>query len=156
MRKTLLATAAALGASLMVAAPAQANEGRAEVRGGVLWGYGQSEGVAGVALGYDWDLGSSAFGGIEVSGDKILEDNTRVAFGATARVGVKAGDATKVYAAGGYTSKPCSGCDDAVHLGGGLQQNLGGKVYLKAEYRHFFAGSAGDYDSVVGGIGLNF
>jgi outer membrane immunogenic protein len=151
MKKLLIAA----GFALAIATPAQADEGHFEGRGGVIWGFGGSEGVAGVALGYDWDLGDSAFGGIEVSGDKILTSGTRIAFGATARVGVKAGESTKLYADGGYTTKPCGGCDDAVHLGAGLQQSVGGGVYLKASYRHFFSG-AGDFDAVVGGVGLNF
>jgi opacity protein-like surface antigen len=152
MKKSLLA---AVGLSLVIATPAYANEGRAEVRGGVLWGFGDSEGVAGIALGYDWDLGDSAFGGVEVSGDKILEDGSKIAFGATGRLGIKAGESTKVYADGGYTSKPCTGCDDSLHVGAGLEQKLGTSVYIKVAYRHFFSG-AGDFDAVVGGLGLNF
>ena len=79
MRKILLTTAAALGASLVMAAPAQANEARVEARGGVIWGVGDSEAIAGVAVGYDFDLGEAAFAGVEASGDKVLIDGTKLA-----------------------------------------------------------------------------
>jgi opacity protein-like surface antigen len=154
MRKFLLTTAAALGASLAIAAPAQADEGRVEARGGVVWGYGSSEGVAGVAAGYDWDLGSSAFVGAEVSADKILESGTKVQFGANARLGFKAGEATKIYATGGVSTKPASGLDEAWNAGAGVQQDLG-SVYIKAEYRHYWVNGA-DFNAVVGGLGVNF
>lgn len=155
MRKILLATAAVLGASFAIAAPAQANEGRVEARGGVVWGYGSSEGVAGVAAGYDWDLGSSAFVGAEVSADKILESGAKIQFGVNGRVGLNAGESTKIYATGGVSTKPASGLDEAWNAGAGLQQDLGGKLYIKAEYRHYWV-SGGDFDAVVGGIGVNF
>ncbi|MBO9603153.1 MAG: outer membrane beta-barrel protein [Novosphingobium sp.] len=154
MRKIILTTAAALGATLAIAAPAQADEGRVEARGGVAWGYGDSKGVAGVAAGYDWDLGSAAFVGGEVSADKILDGDAKVQFGANARLGIKAGAATKVYATGGVSTKPASGLDETWNLGAGVQQSLG-KMYIKAEYRHYWVNSA-DYNAVVGGVGFNF
>jgi opacity protein-like surface antigen len=155
MRKLLLTTAVALGASLAVAAPASANEGRVEARGGVVWGYGSSEGVAGVAAGYDWDLGSSAFVGAEVSADKILASGAKIQFGVNARLGLNAGESTKVYATGGISTKPASGLDEAWNAGAGVQQDLGGTVYIKAEYRHYWV-SGGDFNAVVGGVGVNF
>lgn len=155
MRKVLLAMGA-IGASLAIAAPAQANEARVEARGGVWWGYGQSEATAGVAAGYDFDLGDSAFVGLEASGDKILTDGTKVAFGAAARAGFKAGEATKIFANGGYTTEVCDGCDDTWHLGAGVQHKLGGNFYIKAEYRHFFVENFEDADAVVGGVGVTF
>lgn len=155
MRKVLLAMGA-IGASLAVAAPAQANEARVEARGGVIWGYGDSEAIAGIAAGYDFDLGSSAFAGVEASGDKILIDGTKVAFGVGARVGVKAGEATKIYANGGYTTEVADGADDTWHLGAGIQHKLGSQFYIKAEYRHFFVENWDDADAVVGGVGVTF
>ncbi|WEK47311.1 MAG: hypothetical protein P0Y56_03230 [Candidatus Andeanibacterium colombiense] len=154
MRKILLATAAALTASLAIAAPAQANEARVEAHGGAVWAYGDTKGVAGVAAGYDWDLGSSAFVGAEASADKILVDGAKVQFGANARLGFKAGAATKIYATGGVSTKPYSGLDETWNLGAGVQQSLG-KVYIKAEYRHYWVNSA-DLDAVVGGVGVTF
>ena len=85
MRLVLLSLAAA-GATL-AATPALANEARVEARGGVIWNGSDSEAIAGVAAGYDVDLGEKTFVGVEVSGDKILTDHTRVSFGASARAG---------------------------------------------------------------------
>ena len=155
MRKILLAMGA-IGASLAIAAPAHANEARIEARGGVFWGYGDSEGTAGVAVGYDFDLGQSAFAGVEASGDKILVDGTKVAFGLSGRLGLKAGEATKVYGLGGYTTEPFDGGEDSWHAGAGVQQKLGSAFYIKAEYRHFFVNNWDDADAVVGGVGLTF
>jgi hypothetical protein len=153
MRKVLFA----LLASLAMASPALANESRVEARGGVIWNGGDSEAIAGVAAGYDFDLGSKAFAGAEVSADKILESNTRVAFGFTGRAGVKVSDAGKLYAAGGYTTKPCRFCDDSLHLGAGYQHNFGRNLYGKVEYRHYFVDNGGsDPDAVVAGVGMHF
>jgi outer membrane immunogenic protein len=149
--------ALSIAAALVSASPAVANEARVEARGGVLWDGTDSEDVWGIAAGYDWDLGSSTFAGLEVSGDKIGASGTKVSFGATGRLGTKVGTATKLYVDGGYTSEPCDLCDDAVHLGAGVEQGLGGNFYGKLGYRHFFVGNGNtDYNSVVAGVGLRF
>lgn len=152
MRKVLLP----LLASLAVASPALANESRVEARGGVIWDNGQEEAIAGIAAGYDFDLGNTAFAGVEVSADKVLESNTRVAFGFTGRVGAKLGEAGKLYGAGGYTTKPCKFCEDSIHLGAGYQHNFGSKLYGKVEYRHYFVDNGSDPDAVVAGLGVRF
>lgn len=152
MRKVLLA----LAASMVVATPALANELRVEGRGGVIWDGGDSEGIAGIAAGYDYDLGESAFVGAEVSADKILEGGTKVSFGFGARAGAKLG-AGKLYAAGSYQTEPCDLCQDAWTLGAGYQHNFGSNLYGKVEYRHYFVkNTSNDPDSVVAGIGLRF
>jgi outer membrane immunogenic protein len=133
------------------ASPALANEGRVEARGGIVWAGGGEEAVAGAAAGYDWDLGESAFIGVEGSADKILVDGIDVLFGATARVGAKLGENGRLYATGGYTF----GEGDAAHIGAGYQHNLGESVYAKVEYRHFFDDFA-DLDAAVVGIGFRF
>ena len=153
MRTTILAIAAALAA----ATPALANEARVEARGGAIWDGGTTEGIAGIALGYDWDLGQSTFVGVEASGDKILTSGTKVAFGVTGRAGVKVGEAGKLYAATGYTTETCDTCEDAWHLGAGYQHSFGGNLYGKVEYRHYFVGNGfSDPDAVVAGIGVKF
>jgi len=153
MRTVILSLAVALAA----ATPALANEARVEARAGVIWGGGDSEAVAGAAVGYDFDLGSSAFAGVEVSADKVLDSAAnRVAFGFTGRLGVKVGENDKVFAAGGYTTKFSQFGVDSEHLGAGWQHNFG-PVYGKVEYRHFFTNQGVvDADAVVGGIGINF
>lgn len=153
MRLVLLS----LAASLVAASPALANEGRIEGRGGVIWGSGNSEAIAGIAAGYDWDMGSKAFVGLEVSGDKILESNTRVAFGAAARAGLKTSEAGKLYAIGGYATKPCKFCEESWNLGAGYEHKLSGNIYGKVEYRHNFVGNNIADTNVAGvGLGLRF
>lgn len=154
MRKFLLP----LAASLVIATPALANEARVEARGGVVWGSGNSEAIVGVAAGYDFDLGTSAFAGVEVSGDKILDSATkRIVFGFTGRAGVKASENDKVFATVGYATKPCALCVDSVTAGAGWEHNFGQKLYGKVEYRHFFTSdNAPDNDAVAVGLGVRF
>lgn len=148
MRKTAIALAAATAA--LVAVPAQANEGRVEARGGIAWAGGQEEAIAGVAAGYDFDLGSTTFVGLEGSADKILANGADVVFGATARAGVKVGTAGKLYATAGYSFND----GDAFHAGAGYQHKLGEKLYVKAEYRRFF--DTVDINTAAVGLGLTF
>lgn len=151
MRKILLP----LLASLAVATPALANEARVEARGGVYWLPGASKGTAGVAAGYDYDLGPSAFVGAEVSADKILTSGTKVAFGFNGRGGVKL-DKAKLFVVGGYTTEPCDFCDGAWDAGAGVEYTFISNVYGKVEYRHFFTKNADDSDALVAGVGLKF
>ena len=149
--------AAALAATSFAAAPAMANEARVEARGGIVWNGSDSEAVAGAAAGYDFDLGEKSFAGVEVSGDKILTDHTRVSFGASARAGAKLGDPVKLYAVGGYATKPCKGCEGSFNLGAGYQHNFGQNFYGKVEYRHSFVGNGvKDNDAAVAGLGVRF
>lgn len=153
MKKVIAFSAAAL---LVSAAPAMANEVRVEARGGVIWD-GSTEAIAGVAVGYDFDLGSSAFAGLEASGDKILVDGSRVSFGFGGRLGAKLGEAGKLYAAAAYQTKPCGLCEDSLSVGGGYQHAFGDKFYGKVEYRHFFVDSGvSDPDAVIAGLGVKF
>ena len=152
MRKYLMF----LAASLAVATPALANEARVEARGGVYWTPGDTAGTAGVAAGYDFDLGS-AFAGGEVSADKILESGTKVAYGFTGRLGVKPSPGDKLFAAAGYTTKPCDLCEHATNLGAGWEHSFASRLYGKVEYRHFFtAGGAPDSNAVSAGLGVKF
>lgn len=144
-------------ASLAVASPALANEARVEARGGVIWDQGQSEAIAGVAAGYDWDLGSTTFVGVEASADKILTDNTRVSWGAGGRIGVKVLPGTKAYALADWESKNTRYGNSAVGVGGGVQQDVGSRYYLKAEYQHLLIGdNTPDADRGLVGVGVKF
>jgi hypothetical protein len=140
----------ALAISAVFVTPAYANEGRAEVRGGVAWDAGDEEAFVGAAVGYDFDVGSSVFIGVEGSADKVLQDGADVIWGASARLGAKLG-AGKLYAVGGYSFDGA----DGPHLGAGYEHKLGSNVYVKAEYRHFFE-DFGDADAVGVGLGLTF
>lgn len=156
MRKVLLAVAAV---SALAATPALANEGRVEARGGVIWfgNGGGSEDVWGVAAGYDFDLGSSAFAGLEASGDIVGATGSKVAFGFSGRLGTKLGENTKLFADGGYTTEPCTGCVDAIHAGVGAEVGFGKNLYGKLGYRHYFTSNgAPDSNAVVAGLGVKF
>ena len=155
MRRVLLSLAA-VAATVAAASPALANEARVEARGGVIWLDEEAEAVAGVAAGYDFDLGSSAFAGVEVSADKVLISDTRVAFGFNARAGVKLAEASKLYAIGGYNTKACDLCEGSWGIGAGLQQNFGSSLYGKVEYRHNFVDNSFDTNAVVAGLGMRF
>ncbi|MEO6718675.1 MAG: outer membrane beta-barrel protein [Novosphingobium sp.] len=153
MRKYLMF----LAASLTAATPALANEARVEARGGVYWTPGATEATAGVAGGYDFDLGPGAFAGAEVSGDKILASGTKVALGLTGRLGARLPSGDKLFAAAGYTSKPCDLCEHSTHLGAGWEHSFASRLYGKVEYRHFFtAHGAPDSNAVSAGLGVKF
>lgn len=147
MRKIALLGAVA---AVAVAAPAAANEARVEARGGIAWANGNEEAVAGVAAGYDFDLGTGAFAGVEVSADKVLADGAKVVFGTTGRLGAKVGTAGKLYATAGYSFND----GDAFHAGAGYEHKIGERTYLKAEYRRFFDDV--DVNTAVIGLGVNF
>jgi outer membrane immunogenic protein len=150
MRK--IAILAALSA--FIATPAlAAGEGRVEGRGGIAFAGGSSEAFAGIAAGYDFDLGDKAFIGIEGSADKVLVDGSDVLFGLATRVGVKASDKTRVYALGGYGF--ADGESDPF-LGAGIQFKFGEKVYGKVEYRRILISSFTDINFAGVGIGAAF
>ena len=149
MRKIAIAIGVAAAA---ISTPAMANEARVEARAGVISVFCEEEAIAGVAAGYDFDLGDTVFAGVEASADKVLVDGADVAWGFTGRLGTKLGEDTKLFAAAGYT---VGEGEDVEHLGAGIQHNVSDSLYVKAEYRHFF-GSFADGDSGVVGLGLRF
>lgn len=148
MRKIALTLAVAAAA---VAVPAQANEARVEARGGVAWTKGDTQAIAGVAAGYDWDLGQSAFVGVEGSADKVLVDGANVALGTSVRAGVKTGDKGKLYAIGGYSFN----VGDLWQLGAGYEYKVSQNVYVKGQYLHYFDNGP-DANAVIAGVGMNF
>lgn len=144
-------------ATLAFATPALANEGRIEARGGVAWTGGGSEDVWGIAAGYDFDLGEKVYAGVEVSGDKLGVSGTKVAWGFNSRLGIKAGEGTRVFASGGYTTEFITGAEGQWGLGAGVEQKVSGPVYVKAEYRHQFENNnIGGFDALVAGVGVRF
>ena len=153
MRKIVLP----LLASLALASPALANETRVETRGGVIWSNGTSEDTWGAAVGYDFDLAPNTFAGLELSGDKIGATGTKVAFGANGRLGVKAGTGTALYGTGGYSTETCDTCKGQWNLGAGVEQNISGPFYVKAEYRHLFEKNLmPGADALAAGVGVRF
>ncbi len=153
MRK--IAILAALAAAT-VASPAFAQdsaatgEGRIEVRGGIAWAQGAEEAFAGVAVGYDFDLGDTAFIGVEGSADKVLADGAEVLWSIGGRVGAKVGDEGRAYVLGGYGFVDGS---DGPFAGAGYQHNLGEKVFAKVEYRRTLVEGP---DVNFAGVGVGF
>ena len=155
MRIALVSLAAV--AAVAAASPAFANEARVEARTGVIWDGSDSDAVAGVAAGYDYDLGEKFFVGVEGSADKVLTDNTRVSWGVGGRAGVKVTPSTKLYAASTWQSKFAKYGNSAVGVGGGLQQDLNDKFYGKVEYKHLLVGdNTPDADVGLVGVGMKF
>lgn len=146
MRKIAVLAAVAAAA---VAVPASANEGRAEVRSGIAFADGYEEAVLGVAAGYDFDLGTSAFAGVEVSADKVLVDGAEVVLGTSGRLGAKLGNG-KLYATAGYSFNGV----EAFHAGAGYEHKIGSRAYVKAEYRRLFDDVDGNIAAI--GVGMTF
>lgn len=148
--KKYASLAALLAAAL--AAPAMANEARVEARGGVVWVSGAEEALAGVAAGYDFDLGDSKFfAGVEASADKALVGGADVVFGVGGRIGAKVSEDGRLYATAGYSFNE----GDAVHVGAGYQHNLTESVYGKVEYRRYLDNGP-DLNAAVIGVGVKF
>ncbi|MET0249416.1 MAG: porin family protein, partial [Sphingobium sp.] len=103
----------------------------------------------GAALGYDIQAGNIVLG---IEGE-ITDSTGKADFGAFdvdvardlyvgGRVGVAMGSRSLIYAKAGYTNARIStdgaGGDngDGVRVGAGLEQQLGGQLFLKGEYRY--------------------
>lgn len=153
MRKSIVLAAAA---AAVTAAPAVAQErsgeGRVEIRGGVAWAGGAEEAFAGIAAGYDFDLGTTAFAGVEASADKVLVGGADVLWSVGGRVGAKVGTGGKIYGVGGYSFTKS---DDAPFVGAGYQHKFGTNVYGKVEYRRSL-NSGTDINFAGVGLGVNF
>lgn len=148
MRKYLLAAAVA-AATLSTPAFAAEGEGRVEARGGMVWAGGAEDFVAGVAAGYDFDLGGTVFAGPEVSYDTDFEGADLVNLGG--RIGVKASDKARIYVVAAYDVAD----GDEFNAGAGAQVDFTDRVYGKVEYRrYFFDGTDINFAGV--GVGLKF
>lgn len=149
MRYYLLAAAVAAATIAPPVFASEGGEGRIEARGGFAWIGDVHQGIAGVAAGYDFDLGSSVFAGPEISYDTDFDGTNLANVGG--RIGIKASDKVRLYANVAYDY----GDGDAVNAGAGAQINLNSQLYAKVEYRRYF------YDltdvNVVGvGLGMHF
>lgn len=153
MRKLIVLAAAA---AAVVAAPAVAQErsgeGRVEARGGIAWAGGNEEAFAGLAAGYDFDLGDSAFIGVEGAVDKVLAGGADPLWSVGGRIGAKVGVGGKLYAVGGYgfTNGP-----DGAFAGAGYQHKLGTNMYGKIEYRRTLTNGP-DVNFAGLGLGVTF
>ena len=154
MRKSVLFSALLLA---LPAAPVAAKDSiggpRAEARAGIAWSDGHTDPVVGLAAGYDFDLGDHTFLGAEVSGEKILAEDTYVEAALTARLGTAVSKKGSVFVNGGFTFTHHG---DGPHVGLGYEHHLGhGGTYIAAEYRHVFVDHH-ETNAITIGIGTFF
>jgi outer membrane immunogenic protein len=136
-------------ASVALATPALAGEGRFEGRAGLAFGNGNSDFLAGIGAGYDFDLGEMAFAGPEVSLDTNFDGTELINLGG--RVGAKLNDAGKLYVAAGYEVND----SNSFNLGAGYQHAFGENTIGKVEYRRFFQDGS-DANTVMVSVGFRF
>jgi outer membrane immunogenic protein len=147
MKKMFVLAAAA---AAVVATPAMAaGEGRVEGRAAIGWAAGDEDFFAGVAAGYDFDLGETAFAGPEVSYDTNFDDADLINVGG--RLGAKVGEKGKLYVAAGYELNDA----EEFNAGVGYQHSFSDKFYGKVEYRrYFFPGT--DLNAAGVALGVKF
>lgn len=156
MKKLLVATAVALGLS---AAPAMASdfEGpRFEVTAGaddVTGGVDPTDVTYGAALGYDLQFGKVVVGA-EATAANVFD---RADLGVGARLGYVLNENVLAYVRGGYSNLDLGARSvDGATVGGGLEVNVVGPVFAKAEYRYTdFEGNLGRHGGLVG-VGIRF
>lgn len=153
MRSVLLA----LAASLAIATPALANEGRVDFHGGRVLVDGPDRNTLGVAVGYDFDMSPSLFFGVEANVDKILDSDLDTTLGGSLRLGARLSTG-KAYVVGGISSDPTDtpAIDQLYSAGAGYEHNVGERAYVKAEYRHVFVEDFNDFDTVGVGVGIRW
>lgn len=170
---------AMIAAPLLIASPAlAAGQGRVELRGGYdsidlgdedddLNDFGTVKGVLyGIAAGYDFDLGSKAFIGIEgsvedSSGDFLILDAERD-LGAAIRLGLKVGEHGRAYVGAGYSNfrvsagNLASGNADGIRGLAGFEFGLNDRFYGKVEYRYTNYEAGVSRHQGLAGLGLRF
>lgn len=156
MKKFILAAAIALGLS---AAPAMARDfsgPRFEITAGaddVRNGVDPTDVTYGAALGYDLQFGKVVVGA-DVTAANVFD---RADLGAGARLGYVLNENVLAYGRVGYSHLDLGRRNaEGVTVGGGLEVNVRGPVYAKAEYRYTdFQGNLGRHGGLVG-FGLRF
>ena len=132
MRSILIICSTALA---IMSTPALANEGRAEVRGGLAWASGGSDETIGISLGYDVNLGEKLFVGIEAVADTDFDISSPV-IGLNGRAGLRAGANGKLFVTAGYAYQTESDLDD-IALGASYQRDLNSKAMVSIHYQRY-------------------
>ncbi|MEP7349543.1 MAG: hypothetical protein ABI668_06275 [Sphingorhabdus sp.] len=147
MKKILVIAASVIALSSTSAFAA--GEGRVEARGAIAWAAGSEDFFAGVAAGYDVDLGDTVFAGPEVSYDTNFDGADLVNLGG--RLGAKIGAQGKLYVGAAYEVVDAEEFNASV----GYQHSFTDKFYGKVEYRrYFFPGT--DLNAAGVAIGMKF
>jgi outer membrane immunogenic protein len=133
-------------------------------------GLGNPDGLLyGIGAGYDFQAGG-AVAGIEA---EVSDSTANRSIGGVdvdaardlyigARAGFLVGDKALAYVKAGYTNARIEtegfGGDngDGVRVGAGLEYKLGGKLFVKGEYRYSNYEAGVERHQVVGGVGLRF
>ncbi|HZV08576.1 MAG TPA: hypothetical protein VFF94_02425, partial [Novosphingobium sp.] len=119
MRLILISAAAAA----LAATPAMAGETHVDVHTGVGWNDGQSaKADVGIGVGYDFNISSNAFMGLEEDMDRVQADGAKLRFSTVGRLGTAIGNGNKVYALGGAVYG--LGADGSV-VGAGIEHSFG-------------------------------
>lgn len=151
---TLLTVAAAFAATPAMASDfagvrVEATAGVDDVTGGV----DATDVAYGAALGYDLQLGKVVVGA-EATAANVFD---RADLGAAARLGYVLNENVLAFTRVGYTSLDLGARSaDGLTVGGGLEVNLSGPVFVKAEYRYTdFEANLGRHGALVG-VGFRF
>ena len=155
MNKTFVTLAAAAAATL--ATPVMASDfagPRFEVTAGaddVTGGVDPTDVTYGAALGYDLQFGKVVVGA-EATAANVFD---RADLGVGARLGYVLNENVLGYVRGGYTNLDLGARSvDGATVGAGLEVNVNGPVFVKAEYRYTdFEGNLGRHGALVG-IGI--
>lgn len=160
--KKLIALAALATAAITTPAMARDFQGpRFEVTSGaddVTKGVDPTDITYGAALGYDRQFGKVVVG-VEATAANVFD---RADLGVAARLGYVLNENVLAYTRVGYTNlerpvvRGATPKLDGVTVGGGLEVNVRGPVYAKAEYRYTdFEGAVGRHGALVG-VGVRF
>jgi outer membrane immunogenic protein len=158
MTKTFALVAAT--AAAFAATPALASDfagPRIEVTAGaddVTRGVDPTDVTYGAGLGYDLQFGR-VVAGVEATVDNVFD---RRDLGVGARLGYVVNDTVLLYGKAGYSNwrQVAGRSTEGLRLGGGLELNVAGPVYAKAEYRYTdFEGNLGRHGGLVG-VGIRF
>jgi outer membrane immunogenic protein len=158
MTKTFALVAAT--AAAFAATPALASDfagPRIEVTAGaddVTRGVDPTDVTYGAGLGYDLQFGR-VVAGVEATVDNVFD---RRDLGVGARLGYVVNDNVLLYGKAGYSNwrQVAGRSTEGLRLGGGLEVNVAGPVYAKAEYRYTdFEGNLGRHGGLVG-VGIRF
>jgi len=155
--KKLIALAALATAAF--ATPAMASDfagPRFEVTAGaddVTGGVDPTDITYGAALGYDLQLGKVVVGA-EATAANVFD---RADLGAAARLGYVLNENVLAFTRVGYSNLDLGARSaDGLTVGGGLEVNVTGPVFAKAEYRYTdFEGNLGRHGGLVG-VGIRF
>lgn len=158
MKKFMIATAVALGLSAAPAMASDFNGPRVEVTVGfddLKNGADDTKVTYGATTGYDRQFGKVVVG-VEATAANVFD---RADLGVGARLGVVPSKDVLIYGRVGYANLNQRALPnlEGISVGGGIEANVLGPVYVKAEYRYTdFSNSAAGRHGAFTGVGIRF